>query len=307
MATNADVIVLGEALIDLVVTPGGEVTATLGGAPFNTARALGRLEVETSFVGTISQDRFGVMLESSLLDDGVNTSALKRTQRPTTLALAEVSESGSATYRFYIDGTSIIDIDLGEVPIDPAWVITGGLACVLEPGALSVAAYLERIGDATQLMVDVNCRPSVIDDRDRYMAHLSRVLHRADVIKVSEEDLAYLYPKREIVDACTALRGARTNVVIVTRGSDDIMLVTSDVTVSVPVPPADVIDTIGAGDTFNAGFIAWCMHRGLTVGQASIESLSSAIALGARAAAVTVSRRGCDPPYRSDLDPAMWD
>ncbi len=200
-ATNHVVIVVvGEALVDLVIAPGGSVEAALGGAPYNTARAAARLGADVEFVGGLSVDRFGSLLRERLEADGVATRFAVSTEAPTTLAAAEVGGDGAATYRFYFEGTSAPLVDeaavgravasLGSADI----LFTGGLGLVLEPMATSVIGALDAVGAEVVVVIDVNCRPAVIPDRDAYVARIERAIARADIVKVSDEDLAYLLP-----------------------------------------------------------------------------------------------------------------
>ncbi len=295
-------LVVGEALVDLVIAPDGSVEAALGGAPFNTARAASRLGTEVTYYGALSTDRFGSLLDGRLTTDGVDTLLAPRVDAPTTLAAAEIDEGGAATYRFYLDGTSAPQ--LADWPVtDPAAVFSGGLALVLEPMAGTVVAGLERTARSCLVMIDVNARPLVVTDRPRYIERVSAVLRRADVVKVSDEDLAFLGPDvsvRSILDG-----GA--SAVIVTAGSAPTGVFTADrsLTVDVPPPPGPVVDTIGAGDTFGGAVIAELLRADVRPDDIraddGIELLRHAVEFGTRAAGVVVTRRGADPPTRDEL------
>lgn len=297
--------VVGEALIDLVVDPLGNVTAALGGAPFNTARACGRLGADVAFVGALSDDRFGSMLRARLVDDGVDVSGAPVVASPTTLAAAELDERGTATYRFYIDGTSAPAL----VSVPPAAgdgdiVFTGGLALVLEPMATTVERLL---GDTDALvMVDVNCRPLVVSDRHAYVERVGRLVACSHLVKVSDEDLAYLAPGADPIEAARELLGRGPAAVLLTRGGAGVHVVTRDDVRLVPVEPVDVVDTIGAGDTFGGALVTW-----LTVNDVGIdlvgdaELLARAVHAANVAAGVACTRRGADPPTRADL-PSDW-
>ena len=299
--------VIGEALIDLVITPAGHVDAKLGGAPFNTARACGRLGVDVRFVGAVSDDRFGSMLAARLVNEGVDTSALVRVGLPTTLAAAELDEGGTATYRFYIEGTSapaLPVIDPGSVAGDV--IFTGGLALVLEPMADAVAATIGAGRPDQLVMVDVNCRPKVIRDRSAYIERMAPVLARADVVKASDEDLDYLSPGVDPLVTARALLGTGPSAVLVTRGGDGVHVLTADTDTVVAVDSVEVVDTIGAGDSFGAGFLAWWVASGSGRGDtADIDRLVAAVRAANHVAGVVVTRRGADPPWRSEL-PADW-
>ncbi len=299
--------VIGEALVDLVITPDGAVDAKLGGAPFNTACACGRLGVEVRFVGSISVDRFGTMLVARLADDGVDTSSLVRVDVPTTLAAAEVDAAGTASYRFYIEGTSAPALPtIAPAAIAGEIVFTGGLGLVLEPMATAVEAAISSASAGQLVMIDVNCRPRIVVDRQSYVDRVMRVLERADIVKVSDEDLAYLSPGVDPLDAARRLLDAGPSTVLVTRGGDGVHVLTAESSVVVEVGSVEVVDTIGAGDSFGAGFLAWWSASGLGRGDAAdVDRLVAAVRAANHVAGIVVTRRGADPPWRHEL-PDDW-
>ena len=299
--------VAGEALVDLVITPDGKVDARLGGAPFNTARACGRLGAAVRFVGALSHDRFGSMLAARLADDHVDTSALVRVEQPTTLAAAELDDDGVATYRFYIDGTSAPELrSIDPASVDGRILFSGGLALVLEPMADAIEAAITHSRPDELVMVDLNCRPNVIADRASYVDRIARVIRRADVVKVSDEDLAYLSPGADPLVAAGQLLGAGPSVVLVTRGGDGVHVLTAGRRIVVEVGPVQVVDTIGAGDSFGAGFVSWwAASGGGRDDVADFDRLSAAVRAANQVAGIVVTRRGADPPWRREL-PDDW-
>ena len=310
-ATNHVVIVVvGEALVDLVIAPGGSVEAALGGAPYNTARAAARLGADVEFVGGLSVDRFGSLLRERLEADGVATRFAVSTEAPTTLAAAEVGGDGAATYRFYFEGTSAPLVDeaavgravasLGSADI----LFTGGLGLVLEPMATSVIGALDAVGAEVVVVIDVNCRPAVIPDRDAYVARIERAIARADIVKVSDEDLAYLLPTLDTAAAAQRVLDTGAHAVVVTAGSSRTTIVTAagERIVEVPAVTGGIVDTIGAGDTFGAGLLAWWSAAGAGRDEMSLDDLAAAVRVGHAAAGVVVTRRGADPPHRDELD-----
>jgi len=298
--------VVGEALIDLVITPDGAVEAKLGGAPFNTARACGRLGADVRFVGALSVDRFGSLLAEQLVADGVDVTQAPRVERPTTLAAAELDASGAATYRFYIDGTSApmldeLDADrlLGEA------VFAGGLGLVLEPMASAVEVALTEAAGRF-VMLDVNCRPKIVPDRNAFVERVDRLLAGVDVVKVSDEDLEYLRPEADPLIAAGSLLDRGPSAVLVTRGSDGVHVLTRAGSTAVAVDPVDVVDTIGAGDSFGAGFLSWWVGARLGSDDAAdLDRLTAAVRAANHVAGVVVTRRGADPPWRREL-PLDW-
>lgn len=300
------ILVVGEALVDLVISPSGDVAAALGGAPFNTARAAARLGADVGFAGALSSDRFGEQLAAALRADGVDVSTATRVDVPTTLAAAELDDRGAATYRFYVDGTSaphgVAAPGLGGSEV----VFTGGLGLVLEPMASSVEAAVAAASESL-VMVDVNCRPQLVGDRDEYRRRIERVVAHADIVKASDDDLAYLYPDADSADAATRLRGLGAEVVVVTRGGDGVDVATAGGCRTVPVEPVEVVDTVGAGDTFDGALLAWLGANGALHRSAlSADLVARAVAAANVAAGIACTRVGADPPARSDLDDAWW-
>jgi fructokinase len=301
------IVVAGEALIDLVLAPDGRLGAHPGDLPFNTARALSRLEQDVLYLGRISDDRFGAQLRGELAGDGVRLDAVVDTSDPTTLALAEIDAEGVASYRFYTDGTSAPGLTpeaaLAAVPDDVAMVHVGTLGLVLEPMATALRAVVAGMPASTLVMLDPNCRPALIPDRWAYRREREAPLARTDVVKVSEEDLAWLEPGAEAAAAARSLLADGADVALVTRGGDGALLVTEREERPVAAPRANVVDTIGAGDSFSAGFLAWWRLRGL--GREDLENLEEVVHATEFACAVaarTVERAGATPPGLSELE-----
>lgn len=274
-------------------------------------RALGRLGVETAFVGTISEDRFGDDLFTQLTDDGVNVDYVRRTTSPTTLALAELSDDGRASYRFYIDGTAAREIAGDDAHVDEGWILTGGLGLVLSPVANHIAQLVVERPPTTLALIDINCRPLVITQPDEYRARLNAVVAAADVIKVSDEDLKYLYPELDAMAAAHRLLEGGPKVVVVTAGSSPVEILTSKGSTQVAVPHVDIVDTVGAGDSFCAGFVAWWVQRSTYSDVhrdtlSDLDLLAAAATAGVHASAIAVSRRGADPPDRDELNAELW-
>jgi len=306
--TDRLIVVAGEALIDLVPAAAGELAAHPGGGPFNTARTLGRLERPVAYLGRISNDRFGTQLAELLAADGVSLDALVRTEDPTTLALAELDAAGAASYRFYERGTSaqgLTEADaLAALPPAAAFLHVGTLGLVLEPMAAALELLATRLAGEVLLMVDPNCRPAIA--RGDYRARLERVLALANVVKVSEEDLAWLAPGVPAVEAARALLEGGPAVVLLTLGGDGAVAIGRELEVGVPAPPVEVVDTIGAGDAFSGGWLAYWAEHGL--GRAELADSGAVVAatrFACHVAALTCARAGASPPRRAELEQAV--
>lgn len=296
----------GEALVDLVVALDGSITPKLGGGPYNVARALGRLGIPVHFIASISTDRFGEQLLQGLVDDGVGIEMVSRTHAPTTLALAHLSAGGSAEYSFYFEGTSAPD--LSEWPSDdhPDAVHLGTLGLVLQPMADTLEHYVQGLAPTTLVMLDPNCRPSVPFEREQYSARLQRVASLAHVVKISADDAEFLEPGVQPRAVARDLVDAGATVVLLTRGADGTEVITAAGERLVPSLPVTVADTIGAGDSFGAAFLAAWLSSGRGIADlVDLDAVQRAAEAANQVAAITCSRVGADPPRRNEL-PADW-
>ncbi len=297
-------LVVGEALVDLIVAPDGSIRAVPGGGPFTMARSAARLGATVAFGGGISDDAFGRRICALLHDDGVETPLTTRHGRPTTLALTELDATGAATYHFYVDGTSAPDVAVGDLVLGPEVRVlaVGTLGLVIEPLAAAAEALVAAASDAVLVTVDPNCRPQIISDESAYRARLQRVLERADVIKVSGDDLAWLDPSSESLDAARDLLAGGARVVLFTDGAEAVRIITTDHEVVVPVPGVDVVDTVGAGDSFGGGFLAFWETGGHTRADlADLDLVRSVVERAIVVAGITCTRPGADPPFLHEL------
>jgi fructokinase len=305
--------VIGEALIDLVIGHHAEIRALPGGGPFNTARTVGRLGLAPGYIGPLSADSFGRTLRACVQEAGATVLVPEPTDAPTTLAVVEEEPPGKARYRFYLTGTSASTLEYerlaAALPPGLTALHIGSLALVMEP----VASGIERLvlGDVpneTLVMIDPNCRPDAISDHDAYRARLKRILSRADVVKASTEDLAYLCPDTPTRAAAASLLGQGPALVLVTDGPRDALAFMPGQEVTVDVPDVPVVDTIGAGDAFGGAFLAW--WAGNNLGRPDLHRTSAirdAMRLAAAAAALTCTRAGAEPPWLSELPtPPGW-
>jgi fructokinase len=298
---SAPILVAGEALFDLVADAAGALTGHPGGGPFNTARTIGRLRQPVAFLGRLSSDRLGATHEQMLADDGVDLGCVVRTADPTTLALASLDATGAASWSFYAQGTAAAglreDQALAVLPPRVAALHVGTLGLVLEPLATAIEAVVRRLAGETMVVVDPNVRPQVITDPEAFRARLGRVLAHSDVVKISEEDLAWLDPARPPAAAARALLERGPRAVLLTRGADGAAVITAAGERPIEPVATDVVDTIGAGDAFGGGFLAWWIsHRLGRADLAREELLVDAARFAAVVAARTVARAGASPP-----------
>jgi fructokinase len=297
------ILVGGEALIDLVQGESGELASHPGGGPFNTARAIARLGRPVAYLGRLSTDRFGRRLEALLRDDGVAMESVVHTDEPTTLALAEIGSDGSARYRFYERATAAPGLEprdaLAAVPDRVEILHVGSLGLALEPVASALEAVVERVAGSALVVVDPNVRPWVLRDPGAYRARLGRVLARSDVVKLSEDDAAWLAPEHEPVDAVRELLVGGPALGLLTRGAEGAVVVTPSAAVPVAAPAIELVDTIGAGDAFGGGFVAWWHERRASL--ADVDAAVEATRFACLVAAGTCERAGAVPPRRAEL------
>jgi fructokinase len=301
------IVVCGEALIDLVDSPDGRQRGTPGGGPFTTARALARLGVPTEFLGRLSTDAFGQQLRDLLAADGADLSLTSFGPEPTTLAIADVDPDGHAAYRFIIDGTSAPNLTRPMLPASlPSGVRAlhvGTLGLVFEPIAATLAGLVEREHGNLLVMIDPNIRAAALNGTAGYRARLDAIIAESTIVKASDDDMAWLYPDVELESAARAVLARGPRLVVVTLGADGAFGVCAETEVRVAAPVVDVVDTIGAGDAFGAGLLAWLsdqdrLNRDLRLER---EELRAALEFACLVASITCTRAGADPPRRADL------
>jgi fructokinase len=303
----------GEALIDMVAAPSldgpdGFVPHS-GGAVFNTAIALGRLGARAGMLTGLSRDMFGDQLADALKASDVDTTHIIRSERPSTLAFVKL-EDGQASYSFFDEnsaGRMIRAEDMPELPSDITALFFGGISLASDPSASAYAALLERQGGPRAVMIDPNIRPLFITDAEGYRRRMAAMISQADIVKVSDEDLDWLNtaPLTQ-AEKISAMLDTGPSVVIVTQGAAGAIATLADGTsITVPAVKTNVVDTIGAGDTFNAGFLAKLSELDLltpeALGTLDPDALRDAMTYGARVAAITVSRAGANPPWANEL------
>lgn len=298
-------VVVGEALVD-VVDRSGMVIEYPGGSAANVAVALSRLDRPVWFATAFAEDRYGEMLRSHLADSGVRLGNDPAAIERTSSAQARIADDGSASYVF--------DMEWRLNPLvlpdgaDPVVMHTCSLAAVIDPGAAEVRAIAERLRGSATITYDLNARPAITGTGPEVVAKMEQMVALSDLAKASDEDLEMLYPGRTPLESAEALKALGPAAVLVTLGGQGAFCVSDDGVAEIESEPVEVADTIGAGDTFQAGLIDALWTHGL-LGAAQRSRLAAVgrsewadmLSHAAKAAAVTVSRPGADPPYRHEL------
>ncbi len=289
--------VAGEALIDLI-NVGGYQSAHVGGGPANTAKALARLGFQSVFVGGISSDEYGVLINEELLESGVDLSAVNRSSLPTALARAVIDANGSAKYEFELDGTATFDFSSSWLPNNPAEVIhIGSVATLLEPGASELLKWISSLDSV--VVFDPNVRPSIQSDKDLYQSAVEKWISVSDVVKLSEDDLSWLYGDSEEAVVGQWLESG-VSLVVVTLGAKGLKCYFGSDVLAVPGAIVSLVDTVGAGDTIGAVLVEGILKHGLDE-LMNREVLDSVLKRAVKAAGITCSRAGANPPWKEEL------
>ena len=301
----------GEALIDMLpreTTLGEPAFAPYaGGAVFNTAIALGRLGAPVEFFSGLSTDLFGQQLVRVLAESKAGTRYAHFSPRPTTLAFVDLKD-GHASYVFYDEGTAgrmLSPENLPHLADDVEALLFGAISLIPEPCGSTYEALMAREHARRVTMLDPNIRPGFIPDRTRHAERIRRMVAMADIVKLSDEDLAWFGEAGSPEDVIRNWLDQGPKLIVLTQGGKGATGYSRDHVASVASRKVEVVDTVGAGDTFNAGILASLHEQGLLtkagVANLSKDAIGAALDLGARAAAVTVSRAGANPPWRREL------
>jgi len=300
--------VVGEALVDMIEQPTGKPVGHPGGSPANVAVGLARLGQPTTLVTQLGDDALGRMLLAHLRDNGVHVApGSVRQEITTSVARTRLSPDGQASYDFDITWDTLVDAGLDPGSI-AGCLHTGSLAAVLEPGAGDVLALLRRARSTAVVSLDPNCRPSVTADLATARQRIEMLVATSDIVKVSVEDLAWLYPRRRHEEIAESWLRLGAVLVVVTLGDQGAWASTRHQHLQVNACPVEVVDTIGAGDAFTAGMLAAFAEKGmLTAGRrgdlaaADRATLIEAVDYACQVAARTCARQGADPPTRAEL------
>jgi fructokinase len=295
--------VCGEVLIDLIPGSDGVRVAHVGGGPANTAKALARLGHDVQFIDGISSDQYGQMSRKELLDDEVKLDLALKSDKPTCTAEVKLAADGSGSYVFNIDGTATFDFSLDWLPdpsrYKPQVLHIGTLVTVIEPGADVLYDWAIRVAEFAPIVYDPNIRPSVMGDRERYQASVEKWAAISSVIKVSDDDVEWLYPGESVESVAQRWINDGAALVVITRGINGLLGVTASGSVEVPGVKIEVADTVGAGDTVGAIIVEAMIEKGIL--NLTDEVLKATLHRAAVAAGITCSRKGAQPPYKHEL------
>jgi fructokinase len=295
--------VCGEVLIDLIPDGSGERVAHVGGGPANTAKALARLGHDVYFIDGISSDQYGQKARQELQDDGVKLDLVLNSDKPTCLAIVSLNESGGASYEFEIDGTATFDFSASWLPdpsrYKPNVLHIGTLVTVIQPGADALYDWAMQVAEFAPIVFDPNVRSVVMNDREKYLEAVERWVAISSVVKVSDDDMAWLYPDQQYADVAQRWINDGAALVVVTRGADGLVGFTADGLVEVPGVKVDVVDTVGAGDTVGAIVVEAMIEKGIL--NLTGDTLKAVLHRAAIAAGITCSRKGAQPPYKHEL------
>ena len=290
--------VAGEALMDLIPVAGADRVPMVGGGPANTAKAVARLGYATYFLGGISSDVHGNMIEEELSDSGVDLSLVYRGDKSTALAIATINKQGLATYDFELEGTASFAFDVSWLPSgEPDAIHIGSVATLIEPGATELLKWVSS--KSAPVIFDPNVRPSIQGNRKIYRAAVERWVDVATIMKLSEDDLSFLYgDKSDEVISSWLSRGV--SIIVVTRAEQGLRAYSNGPVIEVPAVRVNLVDSVGAGDTIGAVLLEGVLVHGIAgmVG----DTLKSVLERAAKAAAITCSRAGANPPSREELE-----
>ena len=294
--------VCGEVLIDLI-PDGIERRAVVGGGPANTAKALAKLGITTQFIDGISNDIYGQMALGELLANDVLLDYVKYSDKPTCLAIVSLSKTGGATYEFVIDDTATFDFDREWLPdaaaLRPLLLHIGTLVTAIEPAASVLFEWAKYVGEHAPIVFDPNIRPAVMSDRTSYVKQVERWVGISSAVKVSDDDIYWLYPGADLDKVTKRWLELGPELVVVTFGDKGLAGYRENTKMSVDAKKVVVADTVGAGDTVGAILVEAIIQDGLT--KLTGVRLSLMLDRAARAAAITVSRTGAQPPGRDEI------
>jgi fructokinase len=294
--------VCGEVLIDIL--PSGPV---VGGGPANTAKALARLGYEVDFIDGISTDTYGVSARTELERDGVGLLLSHTSDKPTCTATVTLDAKGSASYEFLIAGTATFDFADSWLPdperLKPSVLHIGTLVTIVEPASSVLYQWAINCAEFAPVIFDPNVRSSVVGDRDAYRAAVEKWVEISSVVKLSDDDISWLYPDEAMDEVAKRWIAGGTSLVVVTRGANGIIGYTEHGLEEVDGAKVSVVDTVGAGDTVGAILVEGIIKHSVSALQGQV--LNAVLHRAAIAAGITVSRAGAQPPRLHELVEAL--
>jgi len=294
--------VCGEVLIDLI-PDGTERKAVVGGGPANTAKALAKLGIDTQFIDGISTDKYGQMALKQLHKDGVLLDFVKFSDKPTCLAIVSLNKQGGASYEFVIEGTATFDFSASWLPDPvankPSLLHIGTLVTAIEPAASVLFEWAKKVAKVSPIVFDPNIRPAVMSDRAEYVKQVERWVSISSAVKVSDDDIYWLYPGVELDLIANKWLALGPELVVVTFGDKGLTGYRKNEKIAVDAKKVVVADTVGAGDTVGAILVEAIIEDGLN--KLTGMRLSVMLDRAAKAAAITVSRTGALPPSKAEI------
>lgn len=305
------ILCVGEALIDMVPVPYGDETAYLpraGGSPYNVAIALGRLGADVAFLGRISRDPFGQLLRARLRESGVSLDYVVDTDDLSLVALVQVVSQVKPVFTFYRDPEGAYVLRDEEVPdrLEGVDILHfGSISLLMEPGATAITRLVQREAGRCLISFDPNVRPILIKDRDAYLHHIDGWVECSNIVKVSSDDVAWLYPGHSPDEVANRWLTQGATLVVITLGEQGAIAFTPAMFVSVPAPHVKVVDTIGAGDAFTAGLLFALQREGIHTAEAikelSLEALQRMLEFAVHVGSLTCTRAGAEPPWLEEV------
>lgn len=294
---SGQVLVIGESLIDIVRKEGGAGVEVVGGSPANVALGLGRLGTEPRLLTALGHDNRGRRIASQLEQSGVRIDPASWSLPHTATAAALIDSHGRAQYEFDIAWTLPTPVQLGSAQI----VHCGSIATFLSPGADTISAFVDELQGQAVLTFDPNIRPALVGSHAAALARVERLASRADVVKLSDEDANWLWPAASADEVLNHLLDNGARLVALTLGGAGAVAATNQHRVRITAPRVNVVDTVGAGDTFMAALIYCLVNEPRLIGEPSEAELAAAIHFAVVAASLTVQRAGADLPTAAEV------
>ena len=305
------IVSLGEALIDFISRKDLNFEGFPGGSPMNTSVAISRLGVPCQFLGRISNDMFGCQLINHLKNNSVGTNLVLRTNDPTTLSFVQKQGDGQAQYGFFANGTADRNLpkeELSKINLPPEAKIIhfGSISLSMEPCGSTITEFLLNTSKNIMLSFDPNIRPSLVPNRDKYMERFKRLCKISSILKLSDEDLLWLFPELNTNEAISILLKLGVSLIALTTGKTGALLINKNYRVLSPLFDLPVADTIGAGDTFHGAMLSYLYEQNWldrnTLDNLSGEQLNTIGNNANKAAGINCSKSGANPPTNKEME-----